>query len=114
MLLLVNTFQKDLKSSNPIEAGLALNAICKLVNLDLMPAVAPAVISVIQHRHVSVRQKTCMALLKFYQLDGQDDAYVENAITDTSWLLVSAKLYSRGYIGFGYFLVIRFWSFLNR
>ncbi|PQM37948.1 AP-4 complex subunit epsilon [Prunus yedoensis var. nudiflora] len=41
IILIVNTIQKDLKSDNYLVACAALNAVCKLINDETVPAVLP-------------------------------------------------------------------------
>ncbi|CAD7971328.1 unnamed protein product [Amoebophrya sp. A120] len=69
MLLLINTLQRDLKSSNHLEVAGALISICRLVNQEMVPAILPEVIKCLTHNHESVRKKAIVALHKIYKLD---------------------------------------------
>ncbi|XP_065066485.1 uncharacterized protein LOC135692305 [Rhopilema esculentum] len=70
-LLVMNTIQKDLKSSNIMENCIALIAASRLVNSDMIPALLPLVFKLLQHKRDIVRKKAVMTLLWFYRLDPQ-------------------------------------------
>ncbi|KAI4327904.1 hypothetical protein L6164_020313 [Bauhinia variegata] len=67
IILIVNTIQKDLKSDNYLVVCAALNAVCKLINEETIPAVLPQVIELLGHSKEAVRKKAVMALHRFYQ-----------------------------------------------
>ncbi|KAK7252585.1 hypothetical protein RIF29_36636 [Crotalaria pallida] len=67
IILIVNTIQKDLKSDNYLVVCAALNAVCKLINEDTIPAVLPQVVDLLAHSKEAVRKKAIMALHRFYQ-----------------------------------------------
>ncbi|KAI4314608.1 hypothetical protein L6164_027496 [Bauhinia variegata] len=67
IILIVNTIQKDLKSDNYLVVCAALNAVCKLINEETIPAVLPQVIELLGHSKEAVRKKAIMALHRFYQ-----------------------------------------------
>ncbi|KAK8505029.1 hypothetical protein V6N13_140025 [Hibiscus sabdariffa] len=67
IILIVNTIQKDLKSDNYLVACAALNAVCKLINEETIPAVLPQVVELLAHPKEAVRKKATMALHRFYQ-----------------------------------------------
>ncbi|XP_031097335.1 AP-4 complex subunit epsilon-like [Ipomoea triloba] len=67
IILIVNTIQKDLKSDNYLVVCSALNAVCKLINEDTIPAVLPQVVELLGHTKEAVRKKAVMALHRFYQ-----------------------------------------------
>ncbi|ERM97979.1 hypothetical protein AMTRI_Chr06g173070 [Amborella trichopoda] len=67
IILIVNTIQKDLKSDNYLVVCAALNAVCKLINEETIPAVLPQVVELLGHQKESVRKKAIMALHRFYQ-----------------------------------------------
>ena len=69
MLLLINTMQRDLKSSNHLEVCAALISVCRLVNNEMIPAILPTVIQLLSHAHESVRKKAIMALHRFWKID---------------------------------------------
>ncbi|PQM37703.1 AP-4 complex subunit epsilon [Prunus yedoensis var. nudiflora] len=61
IILIVNTIQKDLKSDNYLVACAALNAVCKLINDETVPAVLPQVVDLLAHPREAVRKKAIMA-----------------------------------------------------
>ena len=63
--LLVNTQRRDLKSSNYIEVCASLIAIPKLVNEEVLPALLPAVVALLEHPQEVVRKKAVMCLHRF-------------------------------------------------
>uniref|UniRef100_A0A7N0U3X3 Clathrin/coatomer adaptor adaptin-like N-terminal domain-containing protein n=1 Tax=Kalanchoe fedtschenkoi TaxID=63787 RepID=A0A7N0U3X3_KALFE len=67
IILIVNTIQKDLKSDNYLVVCAALNAVCKLINEETIPAVLPQVVELLNHPKEAVRKKAVMALHRFHQ-----------------------------------------------
>lgn len=67
IILIVNTIQKDLRSDNYLVVCTALNAVCKLINDETVPAVLPQVVDLLAHQKEAVRKKAIMALHRFYQ-----------------------------------------------
>lgn len=67
IILIVNTIQKDLRSDNFLVVSAALNAVCKLINEETIPAVLPHVVDLLSHSKEAVRKKAIMALHRFYQ-----------------------------------------------
>ncbi|KAL5550092.1 hypothetical protein UlMin_000268 [Ulmus minor] len=67
IILIVNTIQKDLRSDNYLVVCSALNAVCKLINEETIPAVLPQVVDLLGHQKEAVRKKAIMALHRFYQ-----------------------------------------------
>ncbi|KAK6158573.1 hypothetical protein DH2020_005887 [Rehmannia glutinosa] len=67
IILIVNTIQKDLKSDNFLVVCAALNAVCRLINEETIPAVLPQVVELLGHQKEAVRKKAVMALHRFYQ-----------------------------------------------
>lgn len=67
IILIVNTIQKDLKSDNFLVVCAALNAVCRLINEETIPAVLPQVVELLAHSKEAVRKKAVMALHRFYQ-----------------------------------------------
>ncbi|KAB2017752.1 hypothetical protein ES319_D08G184300v1 [Gossypium barbadense] len=67
IILIVNTIQKDLKSDNYLVVCAALNAVCKLINEETIPAVLPQIVELLAHPKEAVRKKAIMALHRFYQ-----------------------------------------------
>lgn len=66
IILIVNTIQKDLKSDNYLVVCAALNACCKLINEETIPAVLGQVVELLGHSKEAVRKKAVMALHKFW------------------------------------------------
>jgi len=69
MLLLINTLQRDLNSTNHLEVCAALIGISRLVNLEMVPAILPLVLKRLEHPKEVVRKKAIIALQRFYQLE---------------------------------------------
>ncbi|VFQ63171.1 unnamed protein product [Cuscuta campestris] len=67
IILIVNTIQKDLKSDNYLVVCAALNAVCRLINEETIPAVLPQVADLLGHAKEAVRKKAVTALHRFYQ-----------------------------------------------
>ncbi|GAA0154170.1 membrane traffic protein [Lithospermum erythrorhizon] len=67
IILIVNTIQKYLKSDNYLVVCAALNAMCRLINDETIPAVLGQVVELLNHPKEAVRKKTVMALHRFYQ-----------------------------------------------
>ncbi|KAF5477631.1 hypothetical protein F2P56_004251 [Juglans regia] len=67
IILIVNTIQKDLRSDNYLVVCAALNAVCRLINEETIPAVLPQVVELLGHSKEAVRKKAIMALHRFYQ-----------------------------------------------
>lgn len=67
IILIVNTIQKDLKSDNYLVVCAALNAVCRLINEETIPAVLPLVVELLSHGKEAVRKKAVMALHSFHR-----------------------------------------------
>ncbi|KAK9706997.1 hypothetical protein RND81_07G166500 [Saponaria officinalis] len=67
IILIVNTIQKDLRSDNYLVVCAALNAVCRLINEETIPAVLPQVVDLLNHPKDAVKKKAVMALHRFYQ-----------------------------------------------
>ncbi|KAH9254175.1 hypothetical protein BASA81_007764 [Batrachochytrium salamandrivorans] len=75
--MLVNQMQRDLGSANVLETCASLVAMCKLVTLEMIPALLPRVAEVLTtSEHTLVRKKAVMALHRFYQLDPSSVAHL--------------------------------------
>mmetsp|Transcript_22316 Transcript_22316/g.51701 ORF Transcript_22316/g.51701 Transcript_22316/m.51701 type:complete len:939 (+) Transcript_22316:78-2894(+) len=68
MLLLINTMQRDLGSANHIEVCSALTSVCRLVNLEMIPAISPLVFKLLSHPQEAVRKKAVVAVHKFFKV----------------------------------------------
>tara|TARA_R110002050_G_scaffold231028_4_gene366802 strand:- start:1811 stop:2599 length:789 start_codon:yes stop_codon:yes gene_type:complete len=69
LLMLVNSFRKDLQSSNHLEVCAALSAMTKLLSVDFVPAVQPIVLPLLNHHEETVRKKAVMLIRRFWVLD---------------------------------------------
>eukprot|EP00730_Choanoeca_flexa_P017685 TRINITY_DN8548_c0_g3_i3.p1 TRINITY_DN8548_c0_g3~~TRINITY_DN8548_c0_g3_i3.p1 ORF type:complete len:1290 (+),score=355.63 TRINITY_DN8548_c0_g3_i3:32-3871(+) len=67
ILLLVNTIQRDLKSTNVVEMCMALNAVCRLINAEMIPAVLSLVEDKLTHSREIVRKKAVLCIHRFLQ-----------------------------------------------
>ncbi|OIV93683.1 hypothetical protein TanjilG_16534 [Lupinus angustifolius] len=67
IILIINTIQKDLKSDNFLVVCAALDASCRLINEETIPAVLPQVVDLLAHSKEAVRKKAVMVLHWFYQ-----------------------------------------------
>ncbi|CAE8719855.1 unnamed protein product [Polarella glacialis] len=68
MLLLINTMQRDLQSANHLEVCAALTSVCRLVNLEMIPAISPIVFKLLAHGQEAVRKKAIVAVNRFFKL----------------------------------------------
>ncbi|GET00949.1 AP-4 complex subunit epsilon [Rhizophagus clarus] len=59
-IMLINTIQKDLRSSNHLEVCAALTALCQLLNTEMIPAVFGLVEEKLSHPKDIVRKKAVM------------------------------------------------------
>ncbi|KAF0694415.1 Aste57867_14712 [Aphanomyces stellatus] len=67
--MIINQLQRDLQSANHLEVCSALMAVCKLVTVEMIPAVQPMIIESLRHDIELVRKKAVMALHRFHQLN---------------------------------------------
>eukprot|EP01031_Cornospumella_fuschlensis_P036807 gene36807-44650_t len=67
--MLVNQIQRDMKSTNMLEVSTALVSVCKLVTVDMIPAVSGDVVNLLGHEMEVVRKKAVAAMHRFYQMD---------------------------------------------
>ena len=67
-MMLVNRLQRDLQSSNVLEAAIALSAGAKILTVDMIPAVLPLVTNHLKHDQEIIRKKAVMLLHRFLQL----------------------------------------------
>lgn len=68
MLLLINTMQRDLQSANHLEVCAALTSVCRLVNLEMIPAISPIVFKLLSHPQEVVRKKAIVSVNRFFKL----------------------------------------------
>ncbi|TYZ58112.1 hypothetical protein PybrP1_011666 [[Pythium] brassicae (nom. inval.)] len=74
--MIINQLQRDLQSSNHLEVCSALMAVCKLVTVEMIPAVQPMILDLLRHDAELVRKKAVMAVHRFHQLN-------PDAVSDT-------------------------------
>jgi len=67
--MLVNQMQRDMNSSNHLEVGAALVAICKLLTEDMIPAIQGEIVKLLKHDMDIVRKRAVCALHRCFQLD---------------------------------------------
>uniref|UniRef100_A0AAV1VMF9 Clathrin/coatomer adaptor adaptin-like N-terminal domain-containing protein n=1 Tax=Peronospora matthiolae TaxID=2874970 RepID=A0AAV1VMF9_9STRA len=67
--MIINQLQRDLQSSNHLEVCAALMAVCKLVTVEMVPAVQPMILDLLRHDAELVRKKAVMAIHRFHQLN---------------------------------------------
>ncbi|XP_031567499.1 AP-4 complex subunit epsilon-like [Actinia tenebrosa] len=67
ILLLINTLQRDLTSTNVLEVCYALTAINKLINAEMIPAILKYVLDLTNNKRDIIRKKAIMALHTLYQ-----------------------------------------------
>lgn len=67
-MMLVNRLQRDLQSSNVLEASIALTAAAKLLTADMIPACMPLCLGLLKHDQELLRKKAVMLLHRFFQL----------------------------------------------
>lgn len=68
MLLLINTMQRDLNSPNHLEVCAALTSVCRLVNMEMIPAIAPLIMKLLSHSQDVVRKKAVVVVHRMYKL----------------------------------------------
>uniref|UniRef100_A0A2L2YGF0 AP-4 complex subunit epsilon n=1 Tax=Parasteatoda tepidariorum TaxID=114398 RepID=A0A2L2YGF0_PARTP len=98
VVLLINTIQKDLLSSNYLEVLLALTAVCNLINVETVHDVLHLVEDKLNHPKSSVRKSAILTLGHCLQLIDSASAYqmsfskFEKALTDSDLEVVSAAI----------------------
>ncbi|CAM9632684.1 unnamed protein product [Chrysoparadoxa australica] len=81
--MLVNQMQRDLSSSNHLEACAALTALSHLVTEDMIPAVLSHVVKLLKHDKELVRKKAVMVLQRLYQLEPESVGHMGDMIRRT-------------------------------
>ncbi|KAF8842990.1 ARM repeat-containing protein [Paxillus ammoniavirescens] len=79
-LMLVNTLRKDLESSSAARICLALDAITKVPNEDIIPAVETRLQSLLRHQSSFVRKRAYMAYYTLFRQDSEHLARLEDAL----------------------------------
>lgn len=67
VVLLINTILKDLRSTNILDNCIALSAVSRLVNADMIPLVLPVVEEKLIHSRPTVRKKAVAALFNIWR-----------------------------------------------
>ncbi|XP_033112372.1 AP-4 complex subunit epsilon-1-like [Anneissia japonica] len=97
LVLMVNTFQRDLKSSNFLEVCMALTAVSYLGTADMTPVLLPLIQKHISHSRDVVRKKAVMALFAFYRkspmLMVQSHDLFKKALCDSKPTVMTAALH---------------------
>ncbi|CAH0477352.1 unnamed protein product [Peronospora belbahrii] len=81
--MIINQLQRDLQSSNHLEVCAALMAVCKLVTVEMVPAVQPMILDLLRHDAELVRKKAVMAIHRFHQLNPDSVTEVGDALRRT-------------------------------
>ncbi|KAG7400270.1 AP-4 complex subunit epsilon-1 [Phytophthora boehmeriae] len=81
--MIINQLQRDLQSSNHLEVCAALMAVCKLVTVEMVPAVQPMILDLLRHDAELVRKKAVMAIHRFHQLNPDSVNEVGDALRRT-------------------------------
>ncbi|XP_038078397.1 AP-4 complex subunit epsilon-1-like [Patiria miniata] len=97
ILLLVNTLQRDLSSTNMLHNCMALTAVCKLIGSEMVPAVLPLVEEKLKHPKALVRKKAVLALRALYtkapHMLQNPDALFKQALCDRDSAVTNAALH---------------------
>lgn len=81
--MIINQLQRDLQSSNHLEVCSALMAVCKLVTVEMIPAVQPMILDLLRHDAELVRKKAVMAVHRFHQLNPESISDTGDALRRT-------------------------------
>ncbi|GIX70083.1 AP-4 complex subunit epsilon-1 [Caerostris extrusa] len=98
VILLINTMQKDLHSSNYVEVLYALTSICHLINVETVHNVFHLVQDKLNHEKSSVRKSAILTIGHCLLLMNSQSAYqmsipkLEKALTDNELEVVSAAV----------------------
>jgi AP-4 complex subunit epsilon-1 len=83
IVLLINTLQKDLKSSNILEVSMALTAVTKVIGPEMIPAVLPIIANHLNHQKEIVKKKAVLALHHFHRCDPSSVSYLHQDFRNT-------------------------------
>lgn len=98
VILLINTIQKDLKSSNVAEICMALITVCHLINSEMVPTVQILIEEKLNHSHPIVRKFAVLALqhclnqLQNWHISSIAIPKLENALADGDLSVVTAAI----------------------
>ena len=81
--MIINQLQRDLQSSNHLEVTSALIAVCKLVTVEMIPAVLPMIVDLLHHDADLVRKKAVMAIHRFHQLNPESVGDLDDKLRRT-------------------------------
>ena len=70
MILLINTIQKDLKSSNLLEVSFALIVISRLANVEMVPVLGSLITPLLGHAADMIRRRAVIAFHRLVQVGG--------------------------------------------
>ena len=70
MILLINTIQKDLKSSNLLQVSFALIVVSRLANLEMVPVLVPLVTPLLGHASEMIRRRAVVGFHRLVQIGG--------------------------------------------
>ena len=73
MILLINTIQKDLRSSNILEISFALIVVSKLANLEMAPVLLSLIQPLLVHANEMVRKRALIAFHRLVQVTDDSD-----------------------------------------
>eukprot|EP00057_Strongylocentrotus_purpuratus_P017115 XP_011671589.1 PREDICTED: AP-4 complex subunit epsilon-1-like [Strongylocentrotus purpuratus] len=97
ILLLINTIQKDLNSTNVLDVCGGLTACGNLIGAEMVPVVLPLIEQNLQHPHESVRRKAVLVLhsfvLKCPHLICHMKEHLQQALCDRSPGVMTAALH---------------------
>lgn len=94
--LWVNSFIRDLKSTNQLEIEMALQCMTNLLNEEAIPAVLDLVVDKLKHESASIRKKAVMVLKKIVSIDksfiAQVGIHLQDALCDQNPSVMAASL----------------------
>ncbi|XP_070546888.1 AP-4 complex subunit epsilon-1-like [Ptychodera flava] len=97
VVLLINTLQRDLRSTNIVEVCIALTAVSRLINTEMIAAILPLVEDKLQHTKAIVRIKAVMTLQQFHKKAPNVVQHIhgkfQKALCDKDPGVMSAALY---------------------
>ncbi|RUS30871.1 hypothetical protein BC938DRAFT_478831 [Jimgerdemannia flammicorona] len=95
-IMLVNTLQRDLKSTNYLDICAALNALCQISHPEMVSAVLESVVTLLDYSKEIVRKKSITVLHRFHRLYPQLVSHLEpafrKALMDKDPSVVAASL----------------------
>ncbi|CAG8578175.1 3787_t:CDS:10 [Paraglomus occultum] len=81
-IMLINTVQKDLKSSNELEVNAAISALCSLLYPEMIPAVIQLIEGALKHSNDSVRRKAVMVCQRLYRIAPDTISHLEDTFRE--------------------------------